>query len=145
MGSSRTRARTRVPCIGRQILNHCSTREVREVAFDQHLTRAKNPSCGLTRITVVVLTAVTSDSFSFLPTEKFFRLFLRSHAGAGSFDQVADPGFLILWWPVSQPSVPRPLLWRLPRAASCCSLAFTCLCLFFLKEYQFLKFMDHVE
>ena len=27
MGSSRTRARTRVPCIGRRILNHCATRE----------------------------------------------------------------------------------------------------------------------
>ena len=27
MGSSRTRARTHVPCIGRQILNHCTTRE----------------------------------------------------------------------------------------------------------------------
>ena len=27
-GSSRTRARTHVPCIGRQILNHCTTREV---------------------------------------------------------------------------------------------------------------------
>ena len=26
VGSSRTRARTRVPCIGRQILNHCATR-----------------------------------------------------------------------------------------------------------------------
>ena len=28
MGSSRTRARTRVPCIGRRILNRCATREV---------------------------------------------------------------------------------------------------------------------
>ena len=28
VGSSGTRARTRVPCIGRQILNHCATREV---------------------------------------------------------------------------------------------------------------------
>ena len=28
MGSSRTRARTHVPCIGRQILYHCTTREV---------------------------------------------------------------------------------------------------------------------
>ena len=28
VGSSRTRARTHVPCIGRQILNHCATREV---------------------------------------------------------------------------------------------------------------------
>ena len=27
VGSSRTRARTQVPCIGRQILNHCATRE----------------------------------------------------------------------------------------------------------------------
>ena len=27
VGSSRTRARTRVPCIGRWILNHCATRE----------------------------------------------------------------------------------------------------------------------
>ena len=30
MGSSQTRARTRVPCIGRQILNHCATREALE-------------------------------------------------------------------------------------------------------------------
>ena len=28
VGSSRTRARTGVPCIGRRILNHCATREV---------------------------------------------------------------------------------------------------------------------
>ena len=28
VGSSWTRARTRVPCIGRQILNHCANREV---------------------------------------------------------------------------------------------------------------------
>ena len=29
VGSSQTRARTHVPCIGRQILNHCATREAR--------------------------------------------------------------------------------------------------------------------
>ena len=28
VGSSRTRARTGVPCIGRRILNHCATKEV---------------------------------------------------------------------------------------------------------------------
>ena len=33
MGSSRTRARTRVPCIGRQILNHCTTREAQNHTF----------------------------------------------------------------------------------------------------------------
>ena len=30
VGSSQIRARTRVPCIGRRILNYCTTREVRE-------------------------------------------------------------------------------------------------------------------
>ena len=30
VGSSQTRARTRVPCIGRQILNHCATREAQQ-------------------------------------------------------------------------------------------------------------------
>ena len=33
MGSSQTRARTRVPCIGRQILNHCATREALFFSF----------------------------------------------------------------------------------------------------------------
>ena len=31
VGSSRTRARTRIPCIGRRILNHCATREAQDV------------------------------------------------------------------------------------------------------------------
>ena len=31
VGSSRTRAQTRVPCIGRRILNHCATTEVPDV------------------------------------------------------------------------------------------------------------------
>ena len=33
VGSSRTRDQTRVPCIGRRILNHCATREVPEPLF----------------------------------------------------------------------------------------------------------------
>ena len=33
MGSSQTRAQTRVPCIGWRILNHCATREVRSKCF----------------------------------------------------------------------------------------------------------------
>ena len=33
VGSSWARARTRVPCIGRQILNHCTTREAPEEPF----------------------------------------------------------------------------------------------------------------
>ena len=31
VGSSQTRARTRVPCISRQILNHCATREAPDI------------------------------------------------------------------------------------------------------------------
>ena len=34
VGSSRTRARTRVPCIGTWILNHCATREALYCGFD---------------------------------------------------------------------------------------------------------------
>ena len=34
VGSSRTRGRTRVPCTGRQILNHCATREARLITFN---------------------------------------------------------------------------------------------------------------
>ena len=34
VGSPQTRARTRVPCIGRQILNHCATREAHKILFD---------------------------------------------------------------------------------------------------------------
>ena len=33
MGFSQTRARTHVPCIGRQTLNHCATREARKGLF----------------------------------------------------------------------------------------------------------------
>ena len=33
-GSSQTRARTRVPCIGRRILNHCATREALDIVFN---------------------------------------------------------------------------------------------------------------
>ena len=34
VGSSQTRARTCVPCIGRQILNHCATREALPLPFN---------------------------------------------------------------------------------------------------------------
>ena len=33
VGSSQTRARTRVPCTGRQFLNHCATREAPDNDF----------------------------------------------------------------------------------------------------------------
>ena len=39
-GSSQTRAWTHVPCIGRQILNHCATREAQEPYFEIQTSRA---------------------------------------------------------------------------------------------------------
>ena len=40
VGSSWTSARTCVPCIGRQILNHCATREVQGFLFTSEKTEA---------------------------------------------------------------------------------------------------------
>ena len=36
VGSSWTRAQTHVPCIGRQIINHCATREAHHFLFFKH-------------------------------------------------------------------------------------------------------------
>ena len=41
VGSSRTRAQTRVPCIGRRILNHCTTREVPGKRFFKTVCRQR--------------------------------------------------------------------------------------------------------
>ena len=41
VGSSQTRARTRVPCFGRRILNHCATREVPVRFFKKEKLRGK--------------------------------------------------------------------------------------------------------
>ena len=51
VGSSQTRARTRVPCIGRQILNHSATREAPHLifllwqVFNQPLKHVKSSLC----------------------------------------------------------------------------------------------------
>ena len=45
MGPSQTRARTRVPCISRQILNHCATREALSYSFLESLLSVSVPSC----------------------------------------------------------------------------------------------------
>ena len=42
VGSSRTGAQTRVPCIGRQTLNHCVTREAQEADFYGQSTTASD-------------------------------------------------------------------------------------------------------
>ena len=60
VGSSRTRARTRVPCIGRRILNHCATTEAphcfaftdsthpgSQYSLGEHLSHSHPPSISL--------------------------------------------------------------------------------------------------
>ena len=42
VGSSQTRARTRVPCIGRQILNHCATREALDLIIGVFVELSRN-------------------------------------------------------------------------------------------------------
>ena len=37
MGSSQTRARTHVPCIGRRVVNHCTTREALQQVLISYL------------------------------------------------------------------------------------------------------------
>ena len=52
VGSSQTRARTRVPCISRQIPNHCATREARVLCFVTnactHFSNNPSPEFGVT-------------------------------------------------------------------------------------------------
>ena len=52
VGSSRTRAQTHVPCIGRWILNHCATREVPPV---QHLDDHPHPIPSPSSATLIIL------------------------------------------------------------------------------------------
>ena len=50
VGSSQTRARTRVPCIGRQTLNHCTIREALSEGFKVRTVSAGSPQArGRTR------------------------------------------------------------------------------------------------
>ena len=42
VGSSWTRAQTRVPCLGRRILNHCATREAQDYTLNTYLISTPN-------------------------------------------------------------------------------------------------------
>ena len=55
MGSSRTRDRTCVPCLGRRILNHCATREVPPFSFNCAAQHSSRPSRFLSPVSWVHL------------------------------------------------------------------------------------------
>ena len=63
VGSSQTRARTRVPCIGRQILNHCATREASLTAF----LKPSESSCETQNKTPAFVVACEVSCGSFPP------------------------------------------------------------------------------
>ena len=59
VGSSQTRARTRVPCIGRQILNHCATREAHLFFFLQENFFSIVILAGVKLYLIVVLVCIS--------------------------------------------------------------------------------------
>ena len=63
VGSSWTRARTRVPCIGRKILNHCATREA--PAKSSYLSSPCTTDSCTTKNASITLPPQTTKSFSF--------------------------------------------------------------------------------
>ena len=68
VGSSQTRARTRVPCIGRQTLNHCATREALLWLFLRILNLHSSCVCsggGINRETRQPLVAILHITFTF--------------------------------------------------------------------------------
>ena len=76
VGSSQTRARTRVPCIGRRILNHCTTREAPCVTFEPSEWQLQGWAVGLRSELIS-----TSDQFSnasglIKPQAQFAKCFL---------------------------------------------------------------------
>ena len=74
VGSSWTGARTRVPCIGRQILNHCATREALECMyiFELWFSPGICPGVGLLGHSHVLLNCHLVLPTSWLLTEQFF-------------------------------------------------------------------------
>ena len=77
VGSSQTRAQTRVPCIGRQILNHCATREALHWVFEFHIEmkfreHTVNPFSQYRSVRLVTCPVVCANTISLFST--LFRL-----------------------------------------------------------------------
>ena len=63
VGSSQTRARTRVPCIGRQILNHCTTREARVLIILFHIVQRTKSATKNVAIKFLALMAASGVNY----------------------------------------------------------------------------------
>ena len=70
VGSSQARAQTRVPCIGRRILNHCATREASDLIFRVKFSEFILISKCWTSLYTALLTVLAG----FLPCINFHKL-----------------------------------------------------------------------
>ena len=106
VGSSQTRARTRVPCISRQILNHCATREALPFGFDPLLIQPNftyhQPTlvyCFISLIFVLPFLLDLHTNYGFpdlifgIPQSFWFRDFLFSSLAAT--DRHSHPNFIL--------------------------------------------------
>ena len=93
VGSSRLRAWTCVPCIGRQILNHCATREALDYNFYCYFAVSSDlkivPSCDSHSINICWINTWIFMSLSLL---------LINTLGQGSANYSFSPAFV---WPVN--------------------------------------------
>ena len=79
VGSSQTRARTRVPCIGRQILSHCATREAPEPDFNNSLFTAVSPASKQCQVhSWCLLNTYLLNEWTSMTSPHFTALFFRS-------------------------------------------------------------------
>ena len=62
MRSSQTRARTRVPCIGRQILNHCATREALVILYSSFPLPKTSKLCEITQLAYILCLIMSDNS-----------------------------------------------------------------------------------
>ena len=95
VGSSRTRARTRVPCIGRRILNHCATRDALLSFFMMRTLKIYSLSSfqmyNTVLLTVVSMLYVTFPGLIYLITGSLYLL--------TTFTNLSSPNPTPTWQP----------------------------------------------
>ena len=102
-GSSQTRARTRVPCIGRRTLNHCATREAPKLSIFNHVRPSRKrqvhmfqpsifPQCQGSQTQVALGITLSRRG----PLELLIRVASRGRSIRCAGDQPAQ-GQLVIW------------------------------------------------
>ena len=111
VGSSRTRARTCVPCIGRRILSHCTTREVPTSSIltcDWSLSNAKL----VEDLPLSQMNLALSSLFHLLATLRVYILCLDSRSSLEREEPPRDPAYnsyTLLHWAVLRTVIIGPV------------------------------------